>query len=97
MSERGRHLLLHRLDSPARFLFFTKTEAAFLLVPIFAGVLLDMGSTGFILGGVLCYCVRKLQKLTGGGALSCLAYWYLPHNKTRLKSTPPSFVREWVS
>lgn len=97
MKERGRHLLLHHLDSPARWLIFTKDEAAALIVPILMGAGTGHPFSGVILGSLACCGLRKLRKLAGGGALNHLMYWYLPHNKKKLPNTPPSYVREWVS
>ncbi|MBN9343767.1 MAG: type IV conjugative transfer system protein TraL [Caedibacter sp. 38-128] len=97
MRERGKHLLLHHLDSPARWLIFTKDEAAALLIPTLIGLGTSHQGSGLLVGLAFCWALRKLRKMAGQGALKHLMYWYLPHNKAKLPLTPPSHIREWVS
>ena len=97
MRERGKHLLLHPLDSPARWLIFTKDEAAALLIPTLIGLGTSHQGSGLLVGLAFYWALRKLRKMAVQGALKHLMYWYLPHNKAKLPLTPPSHIREWVS
>jgi conjugal transfer pilus assembly protein TraL len=89
------HILLHHLDDPFRVLMWTIDEALLLIIPPFIGLMTDQLFLWLVLGFGSFAALRKAKKKFGGGTLKHAFYWYLPHNKARLKKTPPSYIRHY--
>jgi type IV conjugative transfer system protein TraL len=96
MADLEKHLILHRLDDPLRFFYWTIDEAVLGAgIPI-VGLMLNYPGFGLIFGLSSFWVLRKLKKRLGGGTLRHALYWYFPHNVKHLKVTPPSYIREYV-
>jgi type IV conjugative transfer system protein TraL len=61
------------------------------------GIGIGYGITGFFASIFGFWALRKIKKHFGVGNLRQLAYWYFPHNYKKLKNTPPSYVREYLT
>jgi type IV conjugative transfer system protein TraL len=95
MSESTNHAILHYLDEPVRFLYWTKTELGFYFGMPFMGMLLNQEILGVVLtvmGGLV---HRTFKKRFGTLNLFVLRYWYFPPDR-RLLCLPPSFLRCYV-
>lgn len=90
------HRILHHLDDPFRFLFWTIDEAAAIFLPFMMGLLVDQLTVGIFCSGFGFFLLRKLKKKFGNGSLRHFLYWYMPHNKQLYKKTPPSYKREFL-
>ena len=93
--DRNKHTLLNHLDKPARFLFFTIDEFLSLSIPIFVGLGVGYAFTGTCASLFCFWGVKTLKKLSGGGALRDIIYWYLPTSQKGMKIFVPSYIREW--
>lgn len=89
------HLLLHHLDDPLRILYWTLDEAAIILLIPYLGLAFDHPVIGLLFSAGSFWVLRKLKATFGKRSLKPALYWYLPHNKRKLKKTPPSFIREY--
>lgn len=96
MGSLEQHLILHHLDEPLRILYWTMDEALFLIGGPFIGLGIHQVCLGLITGLVGFYTLRKLKQRFGDGSLKHAMYWYLPHNRSKLKITPASFIREYI-
>ena len=96
MGSLEQHLILHHLDEPLRILYWTIDEALFLLCAPFIGLAIEQIGLGLTTGFVGFYSLRKLKQRFGNGSLKHAMYWYLPLNRSQLKITPASFIREYI-
>ena len=95
MSASTNHVILHYLDEPVRFLYWTKAELGFYFGMPFMGMLLDQETLGvvlMVLGGLT---HRTFKKRFGTLNLFVLRYWYFPPDR-RLKVIPPSYIRLYL-
>ncbi len=95
MSNTTSHAILHYLDEPVRFLYWTKSELGFYFGVTFMGMLLEEELLGFIVtvcGGVF---HRYFKKRFGRINLLVLRYWYFPPDG-RLSVIPPSYLRTYI-
>jgi type IV conjugative transfer system protein TraL len=96
MSAANRHIILSHLDSPVKFLFWTKGEILMVLGPFFISVVLDT----FLLGLGACFMnamiIKTYKKRFGKGQLQAVMYWYFPPTP-KLKGLPVSNIREFLS
>ncbi len=96
MVQYDQHLILNRLDDPVYILNWTVDEAAFVLASPMFGLMVDQLVLSVIIAGAGFYSLRFLKRKFGSGTLKHAAYWYLPHNDSKLKVTPPSYIREYL-
>lgn len=90
------HLILHHLDEPLRILYWTVDEALFLIGAPYVGMAVDQIILGFVVAFIGFYTLRKLKQRFGDGSLKHAMYWYLPPNRSKLKITPASYIREYI-
>ena len=96
MDDYDQHILLHHLDDPLRFLYWTLDEAATIVGPVFFGLAIEHPFLG-LLGSFACYAaVRTVKKRFGLENLKHALYWYLPKSHKHLPSVPPSYIREYI-
>ncbi len=84
------------LDEPFKIAVFTIDELIAFLIPlitlfIFGRYLI----TGFFVGGVCVYGLRKLKGEEGHYFLFSFLYWYLPEVR-KMKFIPPSYQRDYI-
>lgn len=96
MSEYDNHIILHHLDDPLRILKWTIDEALILIGPIFFGIAADHFVMGMMCAGVGFWGLKKIKQRLGSMGLKHMFYWYLPHNKRQLPTSPPSCKREYL-
>ncbi len=95
--DRDQHYLLNHLDKPTRFLFLTVDEFLAIAVPLFSGIVVGWGTSGF-LGSLAGYsALRILKRRFKGGTIRQAMYWYLPTSRKQMKVYIPSYVREYIS
>lgn len=95
MSDSTKHAILHYLDEPVRFLYWTKGEIGFYGGVPFMGMLLEQELTSvfvMIFGFIL---HRQFKKRFKNINLPVLWYWYLPRNKKN-KCLAYSYIRYYV-
>ena len=97
MSYEPRHKLFNHLDHPPRFLLWTLPEAGVLIAPWLLGVAFNHGFIGILMSGGSFWCMREWERRFGKNSLKGLLYWHFPHNRKKLKVTPPSHVREYIA
>ena len=96
MADYQQHLILQHLDAPIRILYWTIDEACLIIGCPLLGMMFDQFVIGVGLATLGFKVTRYSKRYFGGGTLKHAAYWYLPHQKTHLKRTPPSFIREYI-
>jgi hypothetical protein len=95
MSDATKHAILHYLDEPVRFLYWTKGEMGFYFGVPFMGMLLDQEWLGLaltVIGGLV---HRTFKKRFGTLNIPVLRYWYLPPD-TRFPLLPASYIKRFV-
>ena len=95
MSDSTKHAILHYLDEPVRFLYWTKGELAFYFGVPFMGMIVELELIGFVLTVLGGFLHRQFKKRFGRINLSVLRYWYFPPNK-RHKYLPKSYIKRYV-
>ncbi|MBY0281467.1 MAG: type IV conjugative transfer system protein TraL [Alphaproteobacteria bacterium] len=90
------HVILNHVDTPVRFLFWTKEEALLILAPFMLGSTLDFILLGFITSLSNFYLIHLYKRYFGKGQLQAVRYWFFPVNPNRLSSFPPSYIREFI-
>ena len=90
-----RHVILNHIDTPLKILFWTKGDLLLFLGPFFGGMIIDELFAGIVLSLLNMWVAAKYKRRFGKGKLEAVMYWYLPHNRS-LKTTPPSFIREYL-
>ena len=90
------HVILNHVDTPVRFLFWTKEEALLILCPFMIGATLDFIPLGVMTSLIHFYLIRIYKRYFGKGQLQAVKYWFFPHNPKRLPSFPPSYIREFI-
>ena len=97
MSQGNKHLILRYLDEPYRLAFLSITNVLVIFVPFAVCVgLFDRIFSALFVSGLSYYGYRRLKKVSVGGKLVGIFYWYLPHNKRALPKSPKSHIREFV-
>jgi conjugal transfer pilus assembly protein TraL len=93
------NILLNTLDNPTRVLFWTVDVFAFMVIPVFLGILLS-SLIVMLLGFVLVPFYGRFKKRFPRGVVRHKMYWLLPHEAFlrfgKLKSFPPSHEREMI-
>ncbi len=95
MSDSTKHAILHYLDEPVRFLYWTKGELGFYFGVPFMGMIVEQELLGVVLtvlGGII---HRKFKKRFGKINIPILRYAYFPPDK-RHKSLPQSYIKYYV-
>jgi type IV conjugative transfer system protein TraL len=95
VSTTNSNYLFGHLDSPTKFLFWTKGESLLILGPFFLGIFLDAFVLGVGCGAINLWGMKKYQKHFGKGLLKAVLYWYLPFLKN-LKAFYDSSIREYI-
>jgi type IV conjugative transfer system protein TraL len=90
-----RHVILNYVDSPIKFLFWTKGELLMFFVPFVLGLFLHQTLLGIMMAMLNIWAMSKFKKQFGKGALQAVLYWYLPRPRV-LKSLPASHIREYL-
>lgn len=90
------HIILHHLDDPLRILKWTVDEALIIIVPPFIGLGADQPLLGFVMAAAGFWSIKRFKERIGMGFFKQWIYWYLPHNYKKLKTFPPSYIREYV-
>ncbi len=96
MSTLTRHVILNHVDTPLKFLLWTKGEIALFLLPAFLGLSFNQ----FIMGLVVSFLNYRLFKIYkekfGKDQFQAVCYWFLPHTPKKLPAIPPSYIREYI-
>jgi type IV conjugative transfer system protein TraL len=96
MSTLTRHVILNYVDTPLKFLLWTKGEIGLFLFPAFAGLFFNQ----FILGLVVSFLNYRLFKIYqqkfGRDQFQAVCYWFLPHVPKKIPAFPPSYIREYI-
>ena len=90
------HVILNHVDTPVRFLFWTKEEALLILAPFMLGSTLDFVLLGLSASAINFYLIRLYKRYFGKGQLQAVRYWFFPQSPNRLSSFPPSYIREFI-
>lgn len=86
------------LDDAPKFLLWSIDEAMSFIVPLFIGVMMNMGVVGVIVA-IATFKMWKKIKGTGGGSnlIKCIIYWYYPCHVLGLKATPDSSIKSYIA
>ena len=84
------------LDEPEKFLFWNIDETMILGIPFITGVFFSSVDTGFLLGVAFLTLYKKVKGRGGKGFFKGWLYWNFPAQFSQLKSTPPSYIKEYV-
>jgi len=90
------HVILNHVDTPVRFLFWTKEEALLILAPFMLGSTLDFVLFGLSVSLTNFYLIRLYKRYFGKGQLQAVRYWFFPQSPNRLSSFPLSYIREFI-
>ncbi len=95
MSDASKHAILHYLDEPVRFLYWTKGELGFYFGLPFMGMIVEQELLGVVLtviGGII---HRNFKKRFGKINIPIMRYWYFPPDK-RFTGLPKSYIKSYV-
>lgn len=84
-----------KLETQAKFLFFTADDALVFLAPCAVGFLAKALIEAALVALVLFFLWRKLKGEGGLERLVAALYWYTPAKMTPFKSFPASHVIYW--
>lgn len=90
----GQYYIPRLLDAPPRAFYWDIDEFMAMVAPIGIGLILDWFVVGAGLGLLASYTVAKLKAGRGAYYMLHALYWYL--GIIKMKSTPPSHIREYV-
>lgn len=89
--------IFQHLDSPTRFLYWTMDAVLIFLIPFLIGFFSGHVLIGTISSFVAFRFYRKVTSKFSSGFLQRFFYWHLPQiSSKQLKSTPPSWIREYL-
>ena len=91
----NRHVILNHVDSPLKYIFWTKGEICLFLIPGFIGLFFDQLTLGLVISGLNVFLNREYKKRFGKGQLQAVKYWFFPSEKA-FKKLPPSHIREYL-
>lgn len=91
----NRHVILSFVDTPLKYLFWTKGEIALFLGPLFLGMILNQVTLGIIISALNAWGSRKYKRQFGRGKLEAVKYWYFPSSRI-FKGIPASHIREYI-
>jgi hypothetical protein len=95
MSDATKHAILHYLDEPVRFLYWTKGELGFYFIIPWMGMLLEQFFPSVLLTLIGGFLHRSFKKRFGNINIAVMYYWYLPPNK-RSRTLPLSYIKSYV-
>jgi conjugal transfer pilus assembly protein TraL len=84
------------LDDQAKFFLWDMEEFMAMIIPIFFGMMLKVPLIGVALAFGSLHVMQKLKAGSAKGFMKHVMYWYLPDEFTKMKSTPPSHIREFI-
>lgn len=96
MQDYDQHIILHHLDDPLRFLYWTLDEAVAIMGPAFFGLAVEHPLIGLIGSGACTWALTTVKKRFGLACLKHALYWYLPKSNNNLPHLPPSYIREYI-
>ncbi|WP_010303946.1 type IV conjugative transfer system protein TraL [Candidatus Odyssella thessalonicensis] len=91
----NRHLILNHVDSPLKYLLWTKGEVALYIGPLMGGLVCDQLTVGIAICAANYWLNRQYKRRFGKGQFQAVAYWFLPSHG-QLKKLPPSHIREYL-
>lgn len=91
----NRHVILNHVDSPLKYVLWTKGEILLYLIPIFIGLFCDQLTLGIISSGINIFFNREYKKRFGKGQFQAVKYWFFPAGRAFM-SLPPSHIREYL-
>jgi conjugal transfer pilus assembly protein TraL len=94
--EESKYQIPRYIDEPTKIILWTIDEFLALTIP-FAIVMFCLNSpiTGVVIGALAVFLLKKLKGEQGHYFIYNLMYWYLPE-MVRFKSTPPSYIRDFL-
>jgi conjugal transfer pilus assembly protein TraL len=92
--EMGQYHIPRLLDAPPKAFYWDMDEFMAMIAPIGIGLILDWFFVGTMLGLLASYAVAKLKAGRGAYYMLHALYWYL--GAIKMRSTPPSYIREFV-
>lgn len=93
--ETTNHVILHYLDEPIRFLYWTKGELCLYFGIPFIGFVIEEEITSFALLAIGIFMRRFFKKRFGKVNLQIFRYWYFPPDKRNSK-LPRSHIRTYL-
>lgn len=81
------------LDEPDQVLFFQPDEFVLLMSWTAAGIVFDFFILGLLVGVGCFYLLKRMKGSEQPNWLLCATYWFLPQCFSKLKGTPPSYIR----
>ena len=84
------------LDEPTKIILWTIDEFLCFIIP-FATLFLCFNApvSAMVIGFAMVFLLRRIKGEQGNCYLYHLMYWHLP-NIVKLKTTPPSFIRQFI-
>lgn len=95
MSDASKHAILHYLDEPVRFLYWTKGELGFYFCLPFMGMIVEQELLGVVLTVIGGLIHRNVKKRFGKINISIMRYWYFPPDN-RFTGLPKSYIKRYV-
>ena len=85
------------LDDAPRFLLWSIDEAMSAILPIFLGIMTNMGIFGPILAVISFKSWKKIKGSGRQGLVKRLIYWHYPRDILGLKATPDSSIKNYIA
>ncbi len=89
------HVILNTVDTPLKILFWTVPELLMWVVPLFTGLMLNQVMLGALTSLLYVWGAKHYRRHFAKGNFQAVKYWFLPTDR-RLKTLPPSFIREYL-
>ena len=90
----GQYYIPRLLDAPPKAFYWEMDEFMAMVAPIGIGLIMGWFFIGAVLGLLAAYAIGKFKAGRGAYYMLHVLYWYIGMGK--LKSTPPSYLREFV-
>ena len=90
------HVILNYLDTPPRILMWPVSEFMMVVAPVLIVLMMGHPIIALVLGVLFIWGIRWFKRSFGSGMLEGVLYWYLIHNRSKFRITPPSFIRELI-
>ena len=96
MADLNRHVILNHVDTPLKYLIWTKGEIGLFITPALLGLFFSQ----FVVGLGISFLNYRLFKLYrekfGKDQFPAVCYWFLPPVPRRFPALPPSYIRGFI-
>jgi type IV conjugative transfer system protein TraL len=97
MADMTRHVILNTVDTPLKYLIWTKGELGLFILPIAGGLFCGQFVAGLVLSFIHYRLFKIYRERFGRDQLQAVCYWFLPPTPSKYPAIPVSWIREYTS